>query len=271
MSAISLRRRGVRPSQGLYNRRMYKRQRMPATFVGPLLPGQFRASPSNRMRIAKSYRTGGLSGLELKYIDNQYAATNLTNTLTTTTATHDPSATITINGTAQGDGFDNRDGIIMTTKSVGIVGQIVVPAVEVQDNLNCSFQYRIALVLDKQTNGAAASADLIWDDTATVKTNAFRKIENAFRFDVLKEIKGRWNPPSVVNTASVINSFGYPKVTIPFKIFYTFPGGLKTRYSSTTNTIANIRDNSLHIYAWVDTVTTTPQTISYTSRARFIA
>jgi len=243
--------------------------------IGPRLPsGRFFSAQDKtwKNRMNRNIRTGGLQGLELKYIDQNYAQTALQATITTTTATHDPTAAVLVMSTAQGDGKGDRDGIMQTTKSIFIKGSIVSPAVEVDGGFNFGFQYVIMMVLDMQTNGAAASCDALLQDAATTKTNCFRNIENSFRFKVLKEIRGRFVPQGVSNTAAVVNSFGCAKCVIPFKISHTFPGeGLKTRYSATTNDVANIRDNSVRIFAFVDTVTAQAPTIGYTSRCRFLA
>lgn len=58
----------------------------------------------------------------------------------------------------------------------------------------------ISVVQDKQTNGAAATADLVYQSTSALP-NQFRNLENVDRFRVLKEMRHVWNANAGVTTA----------------------------------------------------------------------
>ena len=86
--------------------------------------------------------------------------------------------------------------------------KIVIKKISVNMEINCVEQqgptlgdvqsgisYRVALVLDKQCNGAAATVQQIYE---TTNIQTFINMENSQRFQVLKQWKGTFNPPMVV-------------------------------------------------------------------------
>lgn len=215
----------------------------------------------------KNVGTQGLLGLETNYTDYSIATTALTTNMST--GMYDPAGGINcLNGVTQGDGPTNRTGNKITLKSIEIEGMITVAAQEVILDPPISPTIFIALVLDTQTNGAQCTSDQIYGAAAGIlAASPIRNMSFTERFRVLKKL--RMNLPAFTMSQNGANSFSLPGNQVPFKIFKKLRG-LVTSYQTgnTTNQIAGIVDNSLHVVAWTSD-TSTVDSIVYQARLRF--
>lgn len=210
---------------------------------------------------ARNYRTGGFLDLETKYIDTNYDA----NAFATSWATMEDATADAISCVAQGDGESNRDGRVYTIKSIHVRGFMYLTTSEAATDPQAGAVCRIALVWDKQTNGAQLTPADVFNN-GTNSCNQFRDLQYVRRFKVLKDIT-RTIIPDNMNEAA-LNSFAFGTKQVPFQMHVKFPKGIKVRCSTTTATIAAVVDNSLHI---IGVSTTTSAFLSYTSRLRFWA
>lgn len=219
----------------------------------------------NRRKASQNKRTGGLMGLELKYKDNTLAATALDDAWLHI----NPSATVMLTGTGQGDGPGEHDGYKQVTKSLFIKGEIRVGGAVTQASMPLGFNTRILLVEDCQVNGALPSIDdVIMQVTGpTLPIDAFQKIENTFRFKILKEKVIPFNFQNV--TAGAATTFAWPTVNKKFKMKYIWKDGMETRYINTTNIIGNITNRTVYLIACCDNIGAAP-TIGYNARCRFV-
>jgi len=213
--------------------------------------------------------TRGFLGMELKFIDLAISATNLGTTIAGSEI--DPPSTFTcLNGIGQGDGQSERDGRKYVMKSVMVKGTVDLPGA---DNVNNGdTNVFVALVLDKQTNGAQLSAEDVFVIPTTSNPGSvdgfvsqpFRNLENVQRFDVLA------SECIVVQN----NGMAYNGTTlIPLSARKTFEFYKKLEVpvmcTGTGSSVASISDNSLHMVAWCDNAGAVPQ-IVYNSRVRFV-
>jgi len=126
----------------------------------------------------------------------------------------------------------------------------------------------VALVLDKQTNGAQLNSEDVFKNTgasATTASNPTRNLLFANRFQVLKEWKMCMKPPVVGYDGTNMEVWGSSE---RFEGFLNLE--LPVNFNSgTTASVANVIDNSLHIIAFCNGTGLDPK-ISYNARIRFM-
>lgn len=210
-------------------------------------------------------RTGGYIGLEKKFID--YVKTDAVLTQVWTTGVHNPAST-GLSTVAQGDGESSRDGRRYDIHSVQVTGRIATTVQEGITGPPADILVRIALVLDKQTNGAELKAENVFTVGANPDTDSYRNLQFISRFQVLKEKKIRI-PVAQSTVAEGVDLFSTGQVKVPFKFSYKWrKAPLKITTNGTTAVIGAVTDNSLHIICVADDVTIVPL-LSYSSRVRF--
>jgi len=205
-------------------------------------------------------RTRGWAGVatEMKYFDTYKASTNLTATADWSTSRMDPAAD-TLFSPAQGDDIINRTGRKAKIVSVKVRGQVRMIAGLTTAAQKC----RIMLVLDKQTNGAAVQGSSVLGVLSGAPgtengVNIFMNPANFGRFIILKDKTFITQPSDALGNYRIFN----------FK--FTFKGEIMTNFNvNGAGTVADIVDNSLHIYANCNEVTGQPQ-IAYFCRVGFV-
>ncbi len=219
-------------------------------------------------------RTAGFIGLEKKFFDSGLTGSVLAAGTDASGAEHDPTTLLCLNCPAQGDMENNRDGRQITMSSIQVKGVITIPSIAADagpDNtLPTVF---IALVLDKQTNGAQLDSEDVFCNVGgafNLAASPFRELENVQRFRILASRSYNLANASVVpfyqGTAGSADRQG---VQVPFS-FYKSLKGMKVNFATgqTTSVIAAIQDNSIHIVAYTSNTTVATQ-IDYASRLRF--
>lgn len=154
-----------------------------------------------------------------------------------------------ISGLTRDDSENGRTGRQYVIKSIFIRGFFKLDALEGQGAPDEDKLIRLALVLDTQTNGAQLNAE----DVFIAQGNGYdvmsvKNLENTQRFKVLKDKTYRINASAGCVNEGAVNSFARAGCAIPFKIAYNFGKGLKVNCKdSTSNSVAQIIDNSLHL------------------------
>jgi len=174
---------------------------------------------------------------------------------------------LSVSAVAQGDGESQRDGRVYHIHSVFIHGTIDIASFESQVNPIGDIIARLALVWDKQTNGAQLNAeDVMLTIGALDDIDSFRNLQFTKRFQVLADRKFHLKLSQAQMNEGAINLFANGPVNIPFKMSHVFSKPIKVTCKGTTAVIASIVDNSLHI---IGTANSTNATLSYASRIRF--
>lgn len=282
-----------RTSESRIGRRFLGLRRLPAARMGMLgslgtraaraaLIARRRAMPFVRARARsvgiKNVRTGGLLGLEVKFLDAPRTLTAIASPADATGGEMDPSSVITgcLSAPAQGDGPSNRDGNRIAMKSIYITGLISIAGQSALAALNAEVfpTVFLALVLDTQTNAAQLnSEDVFTNPNASGDTAAqpLRNMSFTNRFKVLKTLTipgSRFFAVASNNAAATtISTTG---CHLPFSLSKNL-GGLKVQFTtgSTTADVAGVIDNSLHLIAYCSSTASNP-TIAYNSRLRFV-
>ncbi len=221
-----------------------------------------------RTYSGRNRRTGGFTGMELKFYDTAALNQALDTNVGGEDGEHDESATIGPSTILQGSGEKQRIGRRATFVSWRVNGLIHCPIIINQTAAPEPTAIFVALIWDKQTNGALLnSEDVYINDTANTRTstNLQRNLEHSRRFQVLRTWKTTIQTPNMSYDGTNIEVGGTQR---HFDLNVRFRTPIIANYKSTAETIANSTDNSLHVLAWCSNTEQAP-TLSYTSRLRF--
>ena len=188
------------------------------------------------------------AGWELKTHDAALSNFTLTAGTAATGGEEDPSPANCLNGIGQGDTGALRDGRKYVMKSIYINGMIRANSQDSQTSLDLQPLVFIALVLDKQTNGAQLNSEDVFQNIAGSSVTAaipLRNIEYASRFTVLatkhiliRDIIAAYNGTNMSQSG----------VQFPWCIKKKF--NIPVTCTGTGATVSDISDNSLHIIAF---------------------
>lgn len=195
------------------------------------IPQYVRAPVRRRPQVATlNARTAGYLGIETKFVDYERNGNAVLQTVTG--SEYDPATQLQLSGVAVGDGESQRDGRVITLKSLHIRGHFNDASTD--DNI-----YRILIVKDTQTNGAQFNAeDVLLPPTAgALAVDAFRNLQYVKRFQVLKDMTIR----SVMNYSDET-----PIRVVPFKINLSL-NNCQVNHSDSGATVASVTDNSIHM------------------------
>lgn len=222
---------------------------------------------ARRPRVSNA-RTGGLLGLENKFLDVSHSGVMASGT-SMVGLELDPATLLCLNAVVQGDGASERDGrkIHMTNITVG--GNITVAAVSAQTTLPPPATITLMLVMDTQTNAAQLnSEDVVVNPSGDANSNSFapRDLEFQTRFRILRTWQKVMPQRTTGNDAA--GTYDINGVTMPFKLSANLKTNVSYKIGGTTAVIANIVDNSVHLIGWLSNANQTV-TITYNSRLRF--
>ena len=222
-------------------------------------PPSYRAAMAGRYRAA-NIRTAGFNLMEKKYLDETKAATSIV--ATTAGAEVDPATVNCCNAIAAGAGESQRIGRNIKILSWHIKGTLIHTA-GAGATLKPSTVVRLILVLDKQTNGAQLNSEDVIEDAANVE-HGYRNLQHITRFRILKDTTFTLNCATSAGDGAVNDSGETSRV---FKYNFNFKKGLIAHYKSSTPSVADITNNSLHVICFASAV---GDTIQYESRIRYV-
>lgn len=216
-----------------------------------------------------SQQLGSILGIEKKFLDSSGSVTVASPT-DCTGGEADPVTLNCLNGIAQGDGESNRDGKNYIIKGItfdGIVYRSVVTGAATPSATQSTWT-TVAIVLDTQTNGTQLnSEDVYTNPSANANGNAdlLRNLQYSKRFKVLKKwiVMDNTGPNFDYNGATY--DIGGTAHNLSF---YADNLDIRVTCNATTNTVAAIVDNSLHVVAFTNGVNTV--SLRYNSRIRFV-
>lgn len=229
---------------------------------------------ARRFRL-NNIRTGGLLGVETKFLDMALSPTALPNSVDWTATEFDPTSGCTgcLSCPAQGDGASNRDGLKFIAKSIEIEGSILIDAQTAQTTADIAPEILIVLYVDTQTNAAQSQGEDVYSSLAAgsfTATHPLRNMTNGTRFKVLKKKMYRGQMPSLVNVGATPAVFVQSGYTIPFKMFVKLDNmHMRCSTGGTTANVNTVIDNSLHLIANCNSTGQAPQ-ITYNARLRFV-
>lgn len=221
---------------------------------------------ARRQRAPANARTGGFSGVELKYIDNGLDDATLLDSAWTG-ALHDPTTVNCLFATKQGTGPTDRDGRKLIIKSIFVRGNVKLAHDAGAAGADATVA-RVLLVQDTQTNGAQLNPIHVMASGVGTGVHQFRNLEYSKRFRVLGDKTMVLNPQSSSGDTATVRA-GEVKKSFSFFLKCNIP----VTYNATADPadISQIMDNSFHILAMGDDASPAGSLkLSYNCRARFV-
>ena len=207
---------------------------------------------------------------EVKYHDSGTSSGNLVTNTDATAGERDPAVELSLNSIAQGTGDQERDGRRITITHVRVQGFIREDEVGTPGTLvRPPQQYFVALVLDKQTNGAQLKSEEVFTNlvgTTNLGTDLMANLKFSKRFSILGMKRLRYANDAAISASVDTNGFNGVLTRFTFDKRLRLP----VLYSESDPLITSIVDNSLHVIAFcLDTSVTTPK-LAYAARIRFV-
>lgn len=251
-----------------------KRSNSVAARKGPTKKGRTGFSSVARTRGA------AVTG-EMKYFDCTKSLSALTANASHATAIQDPDTTLNLGDAAVATpqclfapkvsaALNGREGRKVKMYHVKVKGHINVAAQAAQAAADTSCDCRVILVMDMQTNATQMTGTQLLTTTGSTDTaiNAFQNPDNFGRFKVLKDkviTMTNANLTGSPTTADVVQSGMIRK----FKLDHKFKKPVQVNFNATNGgTVADIVNNSLHIFAECNNTLLAP-TITYYSRVGY--
>ncbi len=204
-------------------------------------------------------------GIERKFYDTSLVAATLVASTDGTGGEHNPASTIMLNTVPQGSGESEHLGRKFNMDSIEVTGLIRIPTLVNQTVLGPPPIIFLAIVIDKQANGAALDSENVFKNksaNAFLAANPLRNLEFLERFTILttKTLK-------VVQEQSTYDGTNM-EVAGSFTHFHMFHNlkGMSTTMLGTTGNVSNVTDRALQFVAYTNE---TGPLLYYNARLRY--
>lgn len=225
----------------------------------------YSSAPGASKKIKKSFIPKTIE--ELKFFDTGIAPTVLVSSATCAGGEIDP-AIDCLNAMAIGSSDEDRIGKTIVMKSIYVTGQIQLPTGVDQTVLANPKKVFIALVLDKQPNGATLNSEDVYQNvsnSAPMCACPQRNARGTSRFRVLATHEDTLELTTSLHDGT---NFEYSGQVKPFKLSYDLKGMKASFRSSVGGDITDIETNALHMIAFCSDTSGIP-TIGYNARLRY--
>lgn len=212
-------------------------------------------------RVPSNLRTGGYLGLESKFIDTTVAETVILHD-SWAGGEMDPAANCLCAPT-QGNGESNREGRRIVVTQISLQGKVYRVNKSDQADAVGPTTVRVALVWDKQTNGAQMSAEQVYVDAGN-RALQFRELEYIQRFQVM------WSGTFTLTDGATFTDGANTGTIGGTQHFFDVykKCSIIVNFSANAGSVADIVDNSFHVICCTDGVGATDY-IQYQARCRF--
>lgn len=219
---------------------------------------------------ALNQRTGGLLGIEKKFLDCTAASVAIVSsgTMTGGVIALGSGCTGCISAPAQGDTSSSRDGNKVVICEANVIGSISVAAQANQTAADTSCIVLLALVQDMQTNGVTLDTTQVFSNPTTSALSCadpFRNMSYTSRFKILKMKKITLRIPSITWDGTDLEQSGF-HTNFHMKWKGQMPVTFTT--ASTTADVANVTDNSINVVAFCTNTSLAPL-LTFNARTRF--
>lgn len=224
--------------------------------MGPIRGASNNSSARRRRgfkRRSRNYRSGGYLGKEHKFLDTQLQP----ETITTVWTCHDPTTVNNVHPITNSGGTNGHDGRQYHITAIHFKGSINIAQGqnEALGDTPDTQVIRLALVLDKQTNGAQLTPTDVYGSVGPEPTMYFRNLEHVSRFQVLWTKRFRLHDIDFekdVSTGTTTWSWGEYKKPLSFNIKFRTPLVVHVTSTNTDGNVSRIRDNSVHLIGCAD-------------------
>ncbi len=220
------------------------------------------ATTAIRKQIARK-RNGGGRHAESKFID----ANRTTSDITVGWTNMAPSGGITgcLSTPAQGVGESDHLARTYYLQSVFIRGTVRLVNTESLTAPPNEVEWRVIMVLDKQTNATAILGPNVMDISAINDVLSYKNLQNSERFQVLWDSGRRFVRPQFVNLGAP-DLFAMGETRVPFQGYHIFKKPIKVRTVTNDANVTSVADNSVSL---IGTANTTGVGLGFDSRCRF--
>lgn len=265
------------PRRGVRRRLNYSTPARPSTRQAGRTPR--RSQQLLRSRGSKLTSKNALSKLKVenKYYDTYKEGSTVSHLIAA--AQQDPGNGIgCLFAPVEGDGESDREGLHVVINKLSIQGQIEFKGQT--DALTAASYVRIAIVLERQTNGttwSGAKSAQVWKSprngsnipASIVEALAFRNMQETSRFQVLKEFYVVRPNVNATSEGAAANQARSTSTFVPFECHMDMQLEVKFR-DGTTEAVSSISDNSLHVLALAEpNDTANDAEITYAARVRY--
>lgn len=238
--------------------------------------GNFGYSSTSRGRVrsrtyaALNARTGGLLGIEKKFLDIPMTPRALVAPTDAAGAELPPTSVVTgcYSAPAQGDGPTNRDGNRIVVVECSAKGTINVNAQVDQTAADTVCYVYLAMVQDMQTNGVQLNSEDVFTNpaaSAVTAANPFRNMSYTRRFKLLAYKVCKLPIPTLTYDGTNIEQTGF---NYPVNLKWKGKMPVTFTTASTTADIANVTDNSIQIVGFCNNTSLAP-VVLWNVRTRF--
>lgn len=228
----------------------------------------------SRSVALRNARTGGLLGIETKFLDVVATSTALVAPADASSGEIQPTSGCTgcLSAPAQGDSSSQREGKKIVIKSCLMQGTVAFGPQSGQSTADTCAYVFLALVQDMQTNGATIVSEQVFANpsgSASTASNPFRNMSNTSRFKVLRTKTIKLEMPPLANDTGATGGLVQQGSQIPFTMSWKGIMPVNFTTSSTTADVANVVDNSIHLIAYTTNTSLAPSVV-YQNRIRFV-
>jgi len=227
------------------------------------------AARSRSIALA-NIRTGGLLGIEKKYLDIPMTATAIATSASLTSGELPPTSVVTgcYSAPAQGDGPTNRDGNRIVITECNMQGTISCAAQNADVTADTANYVFLCMIQDTQTNGTQLNSEDVFTNPSASSINGaqpFRNLSYTRRFKLLAWKRYKMPVPSIAWDGDSLLQFG---IHIPIKLKWKGKMPVTFTTASTTADIANVTDNSIQLVGFASVNSMAPQLV-LNCRTRF--
>lgn len=209
-----------------------------------------------------NYRTGGYSGMEMKFLDYEVNAL-ATGVTWTRNAPSTPVGANSISSVPGGSDESSRNGRTYRIHSLAGHIQMVIPATEVNTGPEPDLKYRLVCVLDTQTNAAALDPTTVMTTPVSGGPFGFPELANVTRFKILWDSGPQILKPD--NEIVAANTYANGRAKAVHNVHILRNMKVVTD-GSTLGTVAQITDNSIQLLVVCSNANAL---LSYNFRLRF--
>ena len=171
---------------------------------------------------ASNVRTAGFLGMEKKFYDTYTTSTTIVSPTDCSGGEADQSSTVSACTISQGDGESNRDGRKAQVLSVHYKGIINCGELQNRSGPDVYPYIFVAMVLDKQTNGAQFNSEDVFvnpSGNASLASTPLLNLQYNSRFQVLKTQKIKITPTTCAHDGN-LNQNDWDGIQEPFELYY---------------------------------------------------
>lgn len=219
-----------------------------------------------KLRAVANQRIGGFLGIELKFVDSGRDQLTFAAPTDSTGGEYDDTTMLCLNGIAQGDAQNQRDGREVRIKSIFVHFNVFMGAQINQTAGDVPPIVFLAIVQDTQTNKAQMNSEDCFTNPIASAFGAplcFRQLENSKRFKVMWSKRLQFKAPPLAWDGTNLEQSGQSLYETADITGLNIP----VNYSGTGATVAAVTDNSFHIIGFASS---TLCQMTWNSRIRFV-